>query len=147
MRGLANKIVVITGGCGELGAATARRLSAEGAKPVLLDILDEPAAQDIAAGCGAAAYFKCDHSDRAGVERVFAAIAKRFGRIDVAIANAAMVRACPFVDITPECWDDYLRVNLTGSFYVAQSAARIQVKQELDANGVRGKILFTSSWT
>jgi len=147
MRGLKDKVVVITGGCGDLGAATARRVSEEGARAVLLDILPENDGKARASSVGAAAYYRCDHSDRPAVDSVLSDIAERLGRIDVAIVNAAMVRAEKFEDISMESWNEYLRVNLTGYFHVAQSAVRIFLRQPLDKNGVRGKVLFTSSWT
>jgi NAD(P)-dependent dehydrogenase (short-subunit alcohol dehydrogenase family) len=147
MRGLKDKVIVITGGCGDLGAATARRVSAEGARPVLLDILPENDGKARAQSSGAAAYYVCDHSSRPAVDSVLADVFERFGRIDVAIVNAAMVRAEKFEDIALDSWNEYLRVNLTGYFHVAQSAVRIFLRQPLDQNGVRGKVLFTSSWT
>jgi NAD(P)-dependent dehydrogenase (short-subunit alcohol dehydrogenase family) len=70
----------------------------------------------------------------------------RFGRIDIAICNAAIVRNRPFLEISAEEWTDTLDVNLTGSFHVAQAAARMMNEQEPDSHGLRGKILFTGSW-
>jgi NAD(P)-dependent dehydrogenase (short-subunit alcohol dehydrogenase family) len=147
MRGLKDKVIVITGGCGDLGAATARRITEEGARAVLMDILPEKDGNARAESVGAAAYYVCDHSNRPAVDSALSVIAERFGRIDVAIVNAAMVRAEKFEEISLESWNEYLRVNLTGYFHVAQSAVRIFLRQPLGANGVRGKVLFTSSWT
>jgi len=147
MRGLKDKVIVITGGCGDLGAAAARRVSEEGARAVLLDVLSDSDGNARAKSAGAAAYYRCDHSDRPAVDSTLADVVERFGRLDVAIVNAAMVRAEKFQDITMESWNEYLRVNLTGYFHVEQSAVRIFLRQKLDGNGVRGKVLFTSSWT
>jgi len=76
---------------------------------------------------------------------------RRHPRIDVVIGNAAMVENGPFLDIRPDQWQAHLDLNLTGNFHVGQAAARIMVEQEPAKKpgcerGVRGKILFNSSW-
>jgi len=147
VKGLKDKLLVITGGCGDLGRATAGRLASESARVVLLDLLEEPAGQDVADQVGASAYYRCDQSDREAVDRVLRDVRSRFGRLDVAIANAAIVRRALFQDIPADSWDEYLKVNLTGYFYLAQASVRLMLDQGLDAGGVRGKVLFTSSWT
>lgn len=62
-------------------------------------------------------------------------------RLDVVVGDAAVVRAAPFLDVTPRQWQDHLDVNLTGCFNVGQAAARLMVERERP-----GRILFTSSW-
>jgi NAD(P)-dependent dehydrogenase (short-subunit alcohol dehydrogenase family) len=147
MAGVKNKIIVITGGCGDIGAATSKRLAADGAKVVLLDLLPVPAGDAAAKGAGAAAYYLCDQGDRVAVEKTLGEVAARFGRVDVVIANAAIVHRYRFQDTPPEIWEQYLRVNLSGCFYLAQSAVRLMLKQSRGKDGIRGKVLFTSSWT
>lgn len=145
MTDLNEKTILITGGCGDIGQATARCLMARGARIALLDVTGESKA----AATGPAdrvSFFHCDVSDRSAVERAIGAIIARWGRLDAAIANAAVVQNQPFLDITTEAWTRVLDVNLTGCFHVAQAAARVMNGQEPDANGVRGKILFTGSW-
>jgi NAD(P)-dependent dehydrogenase (short-subunit alcohol dehydrogenase family) len=147
MRGLRDSVVVITGGCGDLGRATARRLASESARVVLLDLLEGATGRDVAQQVGASAYYRCDQSDREEVDDVLSRVWGRFGRLDVAIANAAIVRRALFQDISRESWDEYLKVNLTGYFHIAQAAVRIMLEQAPGAGSVRGKVLFTSSWT
>lgn len=146
MRGLKEKIIVISGGCGDLGSATAKRLGEEGARVVLLDVVDEKIGMERAQSVGAT-FVRCDQSERAQIDATLQAIVEKFGRLDVVIANAAMVHRALFQDITSNSWDDYLRVNLSGCFHFAQSAVRLMLAQPLDERGVRGKVLFTSSWT
>ena len=81
------------------------------------------------------------------MESALSEIVRRYGRIDIGIANAAVVHLAPFQDIAPAIWDDYLRVNLSGCFFFAQAIVRRLLAQERAADGIRGKILFTSSWT
>ncbi len=144
---LDDHVIAITGGCGDIGKATAGRLSAEGAKVVLLDLIDQAKGKAVAQAFGAsAAYFRTDVTDRRAVDRSLASAASLHGRLDAVISNAGMVANQPFLEIDGEKWAKTLAVNLTGCFHVAQSAARIMVTQEPGRDGVRGKILFTGSW-
>jgi NAD(P)-dependent dehydrogenase (short-subunit alcohol dehydrogenase family) len=146
MRGLQGKIVMITGGCGDLGGATVRRLADEGAHVVVTDILDEPTGSRRAQELGAKRYLRFSQTDRAGIEQCIASVVNEYGRLDIAIANAACVERSSFIDLTPEQWQKQIDINLTGYFNVTQLAARAMLRQAPDGQGVRGKILMTSSW-
>jgi len=144
---LKDHVIAITGGCGDIGRATAARLSDEGARVVLLDVLDESAGQKTAASFGPEAiYFRADVTERSQVEKALHGAVERYRRLDVVISNAGMVMNQPFLEIEPEKWAKTLAVNLTGCFHVAQAAARIMVQQAPLKDGIRGKILFTGSW-
>ncbi len=144
---LKDHVIAITGGCGDIGRATAARLSAEGARVVLLDVLDESAGRKTAASFGPEAmYFQADVTERPQVEKALHGAVERHHRLDAVISNAGMVMNQPFLEIDPEKWAKTMSVNLTGCFHVAQAAARIMVQQEPLKDGIRGKILFTGSW-
>ena len=147
MSRLNDQVVAITGGLGDIGRATASRLLAEGARVALLDL---PSARDhpwLEANRSAALLFAdADVSHREQIDAALSAVHQRFGRLDVLIANAGMVANQPFLQVDAESWESTLRVNLTGAFHAAQSAARLMVAQTPRAHGIRGKILFTSSW-
>jgi NAD(P)-dependent dehydrogenase (short-subunit alcohol dehydrogenase family) len=144
---LEDLVVAITGGLGDIGRATASRLLQEGARVAVLDL---PAAREhpwLSANLSDDLMFEAaDVSSRAQIDAALASVATRFGRLDVLIANAGMVANQPFLDVDVESWESTLRVNLTGAFHAAQSAARIMVRQAPRSSGIRGKILFTSSW-
>jgi NAD(P)-dependent dehydrogenase (short-subunit alcohol dehydrogenase family) len=131
--------VVITGGAGDIGQAIARELLGHGAKVALLDRHLRPDLDAVMseAASGAVRYITVDVRDREAVDRALASVAE----LDVVIGNAAIVKAAPFLEITPEDWQDQLDVNLTGCFNVGQAAARLML-----ARGRPGRILFTSSW-
>ena len=145
MLGLEGKVVAITGGAGDIGAATARRLSDEGAKPYLLDILDEPEGRQRAEAAGARGYFRCSQTDRLAIDRTLAEIAARESRLDVLIVNAARTSPATVLDMDMREWRDIVEVNLTGAVECAQSALRLMLAQERGDTGVRGKILFTGT--
>jgi NAD(P)-dependent dehydrogenase (short-subunit alcohol dehydrogenase family) len=152
-----NKTVVITAGYGDIGRATCRRLCAEGAAVVMTGRKSAAEGAAIAreteaeAGAGTIEYVRCDAGSRDSIDAMFADVLKRHPRIDVVIGNAAMVENGAFLNIRPDQWQAHLDLNLTGNFHLGQAAARIMVRQEPRPRpgcqrGVRGKILFNSSW-
>jgi NAD(P)-dependent dehydrogenase (short-subunit alcohol dehydrogenase family) len=137
--------VAITGGCGDIGRATAVRLIAEGSQVFLLDLFPQEKGVAIAnsiAPSPSCSYLVCDVTSQTSVQQVLGSI----GHIDVVICNAAIVKADRFIDIKAEEWLDSLMVNLTGAFYTAQAAAKLMLQHEPNSFGIRGKILFTGSW-
>jgi len=152
---VAEKVIVVTAGYGDIGRATCRRCCEEGATVVMTGrkSLEEGAAiaKATQAGNGTIEYLRCDAGDRQSIDAMFAEVLKGHPRIDVVVGNAAMVENGPFLDIRPDQWQAHLDLNLTGNFHLGQAAARIMVKQEpLEKpgceRGVRGKILFNGSW-
>jgi NAD(P)-dependent dehydrogenase (short-subunit alcohol dehydrogenase family) len=132
---LDNKVVVITGAGGGIGSAIARLAASHGAKVVVNDLggsargdgQDSRPAQAIvdeikAAGGEAAADF---HSVASwdGAQAIIADAVKYFGRIDVVVNNAGVLRDKIFHKMDRADWDIVESVNLTGCFYVARAAA------------------------
>jgi len=146
MRGLDGKVIIITGGCGDIGAATARELAKEGARVTLLDLMDAEAGSLRAKQIGAAGYRQCDQGDPRAIDTVLGQLASELSRLDVVIANAAVAGRYAFHEIPEAAWNEHVRVNLSGCFHIAQAAVRIMLRQAPDAQGIRGKVLFTSSW-
>jgi meso-butanediol dehydrogenase / (S,S)-butanediol dehydrogenase / diacetyl reductase len=149
MRGLAGKGVLITGGASGIGAATAARFLEEGAKVCVLD-RDARANAAIARKLPAlAGTLTADVGDLKEVQAAFAEAVRLMGRVDVLINNAGISVRHAFLDITPEEWDRVVRVDLTGVFYVAQTAARHMVEngsgvilQTASTNGIVGHRLY-----
>lgn len=129
MKGLAGRNVVVTGGAGGIGFATARRFLEEGANVCILD--RDPAACERASGelPGLAATLEADVAVREQVRRAIEAAIERMGSVDVLINNAGISIRHDFLDITPEEWDRVLAVDLTGVFHVAQEVARHMVSR------------------
>jgi NAD(P)-dependent dehydrogenase (short-subunit alcohol dehydrogenase family) len=124
MDSLKDKRVLITGGAGGIGFATAKRFLEEGSKVAILD-RDEAACQraqqELASLSGT---ILADVSDDMSVARAFDELDVLFGGLDVLINNAGISIRNPFMDITAEQWRSVIGVNLNGVFYVAQQAAR-----------------------
>jgi len=124
MRGLKDKRVLITGGAGAIGTATAKRFLDEGSRVVVLD-RDETACQRIRRDLPTLqGIIDADVSDARAVERALARLDDLLGGLDVLINNAGISIRKPFLDITPKQWRAVIDVNLNGMFFVAQQAAR-----------------------
>jgi meso-butanediol dehydrogenase / (S,S)-butanediol dehydrogenase / diacetyl reductase len=121
-----DKRVLITGGASGIGAATAKRFLEEGSRVCVLD-RDAHACERIKRELPSlAGAIVADVTDLMQVEAAFAeAILLMSGDgIDVVVNNAGISIRHKFLDITPEEWERVIAVNLTGVFYVAQTAAR-----------------------
>jgi len=144
MRGLKNKRVLITGGASGIGAATAARFLDEGSQVSILD-RDAKACEAIRRQLPKlSGAIVADVTDLAQVEAAFAEAVRAMGAVDVLINNAGISIRHNFLDITPEEWDKVMAVNLTGVFYVAQTAARHMWKRFSSEPG-SGVILQTAS--
>jgi 3-oxoacyl-[acyl-carrier protein] reductase len=139
---LAGKVALVTGAGSGIGAATARRLAAEGAAVAALDLGAEGVEQTVAAieaAQGRALALVGDVGRAAQVARLVQQAVDRFGGLDVVINNAGINRDALAVKLGEEQWDQVLRVNLTGTFLVARAA-----QPHLRARG-GGSIVNTAS--
>jgi len=113
MRGLAGKIVIVTGGGGGIGGATCRRFAEEGAIVQVFDINLE-AAEKVAAAIGGEAT-ACDITDHAACAAAVAAVIARHGRVDILVNNAGWDIFRLFKDSTPAEWQKLIAINLVGA--------------------------------
>jgi NAD(P)-dependent dehydrogenase (short-subunit alcohol dehydrogenase family) len=124
MRGLKNKRVLITGGAGGIGTATAKRFLEEGCKVVVLDY-DQKAIASIKKELPSlSGTITADVSDANDVAQAFRELDNITNGLDVLINNAGISIRHKFMDITPEEWSKVLDVNLKGVFFVAQESVR-----------------------
>jgi meso-butanediol dehydrogenase/(S,S)-butanediol dehydrogenase/diacetyl reductase len=124
MRGLRGKRVLITGGAGGIGTATAKRFLDEGAHVVVLDCNNEALSRIKDELPSLSGTISADVSDADAVARAFGELDKLLGGLDVLINNAGISVRRPFMDIMPQQWCMVMDVNLNGMFFVAQQAAR-----------------------
>ena len=139
MRGLEAKRILITGGASVIGAATAARFLDEGSVVCVLD-RDADARHRIHHELpDLAGVLDADVTNLKQVQTAFAEAIHLMGGVDVLVNNAGISIRHNFLDITPEEWDKVIAVNLTGVFYVAQTAARHMMERD------GGVILQTAS--
>jgi NAD(P)-dependent dehydrogenase (short-subunit alcohol dehydrogenase family) len=141
-----SRVVAISGGCGDIGQATGRRLLREGFRVILLDRAPQDAISSDLSGNEGLTYLYCDVTSNESVDSAFQKAVEIHGSLDVAIANAGMVANEPFLELNETNLRSTMEVNFFGAFRLAQRAARLMVKQPASEHGVRGKILFTGSW-
>jgi meso-butanediol dehydrogenase / (S,S)-butanediol dehydrogenase / diacetyl reductase len=145
MRGLEGKRVLITGGASGIGAATAARFLEEGSAVCVLD-RDSKAREQIRQKLpDLAGTVDADVSNLKQVQTAFDDAVRLMGGVDVLINNAGISIRHDFLKITPEEWDKVIAVNLTGVFYMAQTAARHMwerdggiILQTASTNGIMG---------
>lgn len=115
------KVAIVTGGALGIGKATCLLLAEEGAKVAVTDILDKQAqelAKKIKSIGGVAEFWRLDVSNEKEVEKTFADIHKKFGRIDVLVNNAGIAGVSkPTHEISEEEWDKVMAVNVKGVFF------------------------------
>jgi glucose 1-dehydrogenase len=136
------KVAIVTGAATGIGYAIAQELLARGTRVLLNDSdanLATTAARQLGTGCHP---LPGDAADLPFIKKMVTTAVKEFGRLDITIANAGLTVFGDFLSYTPEMLEKILRLNLTGSFFLAQAAAQ-QMKQQ----GEGGSILFTSSVT
>ena len=145
MRGLQAKRILITGGASGIGAATAARFLDEGSVVCVLDRDAEARRKIEDEFPELAGVLAADVSDLKQVQAAFAEAIRLMGGVDVLINNAGISIRHNFLEITPEEWDKTIAINLTGVFYVAQTAARHMMErgsgvilQTASTNGVMG---------
>src|SRR5690606_3205812 len=117
MKGLKDKVIIVTGGAGGIGSATCRRLAEEGAKVAIFDmnIADaEQFAYDINQHNNQALAVQWDSIDRDVVEQSVQQVEGELGRIDGLVNNAGWDIFKPFVKTNPQEWDKLIQINLVG---------------------------------
>lgn len=148
MNRLEGKVALITGGGRGIGRGIALCLAGEGADIVINDLPEstdaETTAQEIRAMGRKAIFLPVDVSDRNAMEAMFADALKHFGRLDIAVANAAISIRETVVDAKWENVRRTIEVAQFGVFHTCQLAARQMVAQPLDGRS-RGKIVIICS--
>jgi NAD(P)-dependent dehydrogenase (short-subunit alcohol dehydrogenase family) len=138
---LAGRVAVVTGGAGGIGGATARRLSAEGASVVVVDLDGDRAAEVASELPGDALAVTADVASEHDVDRYVTAAVERFGRIDLHHLNAGIPGTLePLPDVETADFDRVLAVNVRGMFLGLRAAFR-----QFAAQGGGGAIVTTGS--
>ena len=140
MKRLEGKSALITGSARAIGRAFAQAYIAEGATVAIADI-DLQRAQATAAELGPQAYaVAMDVTDQASIDGAITAVVAQAGKLDILINNAALFDLAPIVDITRDSYDRLFSINVAGTLFTLQAAAR-----QMIAQGHGGKIINMAS--
>lgn len=140
-----DKVAIVSGAGQGIGLEICRKLCAAGARVILNDVDAELAAQAVLelnnAG-GVCIAVPGDSSDLSIIQQMVDTAVSNFGKLDIAIANAGITLFGDFFSYTPEAFSRVMQVNLNGTFFLAQAAAK-----QMKAQTSGGRLLFMSSVT
>lgn len=151
MTDMKSKVVIVTGGAAGIGKATALRFGQAGARVAVWDMSEEAGqavAAEIAAGGGEAGFWKVNVAETASVQAGMDGVIARWGRVDVLVNNAGIVRDGLLVKwkdgqlagtMSDEAWEAVIGVNLKGPFLCTRAAVPHMIAQG------GGVVLSTSS--
>ena len=127
--GVKDKVVVVTGGVGEMGSSIARRLVEEGAKVVVADVADGAQLERELRERGDARYVRTDVTSEEETRRMAEAAVSAFGRIDALVNNAGLFTPKPWDDLTLADWRERFRVNVEGTFLATKAVEPVMTRQ------------------
>jgi NAD(P)-dependent dehydrogenase (short-subunit alcohol dehydrogenase family) len=136
---LENQVAIITGGSRGIGRAVALAFARESARVTIAGVEDREALENveseiIAAGADAMAVL-ANVARRGDVDRLVQSVIAKWGRIDILINNAGVLRLAPLENISEEQWDETLGVHLKGTFNCTQAVLPFMRQQR------KGKII------
>ncbi len=140
--GLTDKVVLVTGAGGGIGASIALEFSRSGAKVVVADVIEEfslNTVSRITERGGEALAVTVDVSQISSVEEMVKKILDKFGKIDILINNAGITRDNLLLRMKDEEWDKVININLKGVFNCTKVVVRSMMKQR------KGKIVNIAS--
>lgn len=129
MLDLSGRVVLLTGGAGQIGARTEELFLRQGAKVVSTDV-GFPALEGCADFEANPVEIPLDITNREEVESIIAAVARNCGRLDVVVNAAGVLNTKPFLEISEEEWERTFAVNVKGMFFVCQEALKRMIEQE-----------------
>jgi len=147
---LKDKVAIVTGGSRGIGRAICVKFASEGATVVVnyADKADggefmgsaDKVVDEIVSASGKAIVFEADVANKNAVSEMIDFTVRKYGRIDIMVANAGICPFSEFLEIDEELLDRVINVNLKGSFFCAQAT----MKKMIEGN-IQGRIIFTSS--
>ena len=142
MPNLSNKVAIVTGCASGIGAATVRRLRADGAMVLGTDVQAE-AGRSLAEAVGAA-FARQDVADRVGWPAIVARAVEEYGRLDILVNNAAVLGGASIAEVSDAQWDRVIAVNLTGTMAGCRAAIAAMIR---NPGGPKGSIINIASTT
>ncbi|MDO7896966.1 L-iditol 2-dehydrogenase [Pseudomonas citrulli] len=140
MKRLQGKSALVTGAARGIGKAFAQAYIDEGATVAIADI-DLERARATATELGDGAYaVRLDVTDQASIDAAMAAVVARAGKLDILVNNAALFDLAPIVEITRESYERLFSINVAGTLFTLQAAARQMIRQ-----GQGGRIINMAS--
>jgi len=138
---LSGKVAIVTGCSTGLGQGMCYGLAEAGADIVGIDYVDSPETKATIEDMGRRFLeIKADLSDLEPVEGIIQRTVETFGKLDILINNAGIIRRADAIEFTEKDWDDVMNINIKTLFFLSQAAAQQFIKQES-----KGKIINIAS--
>lgn len=121
---LESKVAIVTGGAGGIGQGIVRHFVAEGARVLVVDIVDQSRGDELAASIDASRvrYLVCDIARAENAPVIVAAAVEAFGRLDVLVNNAHASKQAPILQTTQDMWDLSLGTGMYATFHLMRAA-------------------------
>lgn len=137
---LENKIALITGASKGIGKAVAEGFAKEGAHLYLVGHKDKKGLNEVMESCKSKGVTVngglFDVGNYTEIERMMEEVGKIFGGVDILVNNAGIIKPTPFLEISPQQWDEVIKTHLYGTFYCTTETVRRFMKDKR-----RGKII------
>lgn len=145
------RVALVTGGGRGIGLGISRRLAAEGFDLALCGIRDpdrlEPVLQELRGNGIEVRYYRADLAEAAQRHRLLESVRRDFGRLNVLVNNAGIAprQRLDILNATEESYEEVLRVNLQGPYFLTQAAARWMLEQKSADPSCEAAVVFITS--
>jgi NAD(P)-dependent dehydrogenase (short-subunit alcohol dehydrogenase family) len=145
------KVALVTGGSRGIGLGISQHLAKEGLNLTICGLREPQALADTVNSLqnlgSDVLYVQADVSDAGARDKLLATVRSRFGRLDVLVNNAGMApsQRADILDASEESFEQLIRVNLQGPYFLTQAAARWMIEQKKSDPGFTGCIINISS--
>src|SRR5260221_11972761 len=149
----AGKVAVIAGGNSGTGLAPAKRFADEGAKVAISGRSQQPLGEAVKTIGNGVLAVKADVSVLADLDRFYATVAQKFGKIDILFANAGVAKFAPLDQSTEALYDERFDINSKGLFFTVQKAlphlrdggSIIFISSVVDDKGIDQDVVYEAS--
>jgi 2-deoxy-D-gluconate 3-dehydrogenase len=138
---LNEKVAIVTGAGRGLGQAMAIGFAEAGADLVLVDLIDaKETLKKVEEVSRKGLAIQVDLAKKESIDKIIDLTLKNFGKVDILLNNAGIIRRAPITEFSEKDWDDVMNINIRSLFFLSQAVARVLIKQ-----GRGGKIINIAS--
>src|SRR5258705_1575196 len=122
MKRVEGKVALVTGGNSGIGLATAKRLQEEGAKVAIAGRSRKPLDEAVKTIGNGVVAVQADVAKFTDVDKLYAEVSRKLGKIDVLFVNAGVAKFAPFADTSETSYDEQFDINIKGAYFTIQKA-------------------------